>query len=133
MFCLDQKLEGDTYFVADLKISRLLLMNDSNYPWFILVPRKEGFSEITDLTFEDQTELLSEINLVANFLQKNLSCDKTNIASLGNVVKQLHIHVIARFENDIAFPKPVWGFEGAKPYEEKAAQKLIAEIKSFLS
>jgi diadenosine tetraphosphate (Ap4A) HIT family hydrolase len=133
MFSLDPKLKSDTHFVADLKISRLLLMNDVNYPWLILVPQKENAVELTDLTFDEQTEVLHEINLVAKILQQHFSCDKINIAALGNITRQLHIHVIARFKNDVAFPKPVWGFAQAKPYGEEAAWELIEKIKSSLN
>jgi diadenosine tetraphosphate (Ap4A) HIT family hydrolase len=129
MFVLNSKLAADTFLVCDLKISRLLLMNDANYLWFILVPREPNLTEITDLPFSDQIEVLREINLIARILKEELSAEKLNIAALGNVVKQLHIHVIGRFENDIAFPKPVWGAAPAKAYEEKAALELINKVK----
>lgn len=132
MFFLDPKLESDTFFVADLKISRVLLMNNSNYTWLILVPREHGAVELTDLDFEIQNEILREINLVCKILQKKFSPHKINIGALGNVVRQLHIHVIARFENDPAFPKPVWG-EASKPYENDDAQSLISEINNALT
>ncbi len=131
MFVLDPKLQSDTFFIADLKISRLLLINNSNYPWLILVPREQGAVELTDLDFETQSEILREINLVAGILQKKFSPHKINIGALGNVVRQLHIHVIARFENDAAFPKPVWG-EAAVAYETQAAENLIEEIQTLL-
>lgn len=131
MFILDSKLESDTLFVHDLKISQLLLMNNANYPWFILVPRQANLTELTDLSFTDQTELLKEINLVSEILQKEFKPIKLNIAALGNMVRQLHFHVIARFENDATFPNPVWGTE-SKPYEEKDAIELINKIKSYL-
>ncbi len=129
MFDLNSKLAADTFLVGDLKISRLLLMNDANYFWFILVPRKPDLVELTDLSFEEQIEVLREINLVAKILKTDFAAEKLNIAALGNVVKQLHIHVIGRFENDIAFPKPVWGAAPAKAYEEKAALELINKVK----
>jgi len=132
MFELDAKLVADTFFVCDLKISRLLLMNDANYTWLILVPQKAGLSELTDLTFDEQVEVLGEINLIARILKNDFACDKLNIAALGNVVRQLHIHVIARRENDATFPKPVWGNAPAKSYSDKEAQSVIAKIKSLL-
>jgi len=131
MFKLDEKLAADSYFIADLKLSKLLLMNNANYPWLILVPKKEAMAEIIDLDFACQTELLKEINQVAKILQTIFKPYKLNIANLGNVVRQLHIHVIARFQNDACFPKPVWG-EASKKYEEAEAQKIIAEIKKYL-
>lgn len=133
MFTLNPQLERDTFFISDLKISRLLLMNDSNYPWLILVPREPDLIELTDLTFSDQTEVLREINLVGKILQENFGAEKLNIAALGNVVSQLHIHVIARKKNDATFPKPVWGNAVVKPYESEASQDLIEKIKSLLT
>jgi diadenosine tetraphosphate (Ap4A) HIT family hydrolase len=132
MFTIDPKLNSGSFTVAELKFSRLLLKNDSNYLWFILVPRKVDAVELTDLDFADQTEILHEINQVSKALQKGFAIDKLNIATLGNMVKQLHIHVIGRFKTDIAFPKPIWEFAAAKPYEEKAAQDLIKKIQSLL-
>ena len=102
MFQLDPKLQADTFLIKDLKMSRLLLMNDANYPWLILVPRKANLVEITDLAMDEQIAVLQEINLVAEILKKSFKADKLNIANLGNVVSQLHIHVIARFKNDPA-------------------------------
>lgn len=128
MFTLDQRLENDCFVIKDLKLSKLLLMNDQNYYWFILVPKKENMVELIDLSFEDQTILLQEVNQLSKILKKEFSCDKINVATLGNVVKQLHIHVIGRFENDISFPKPIWGSAPAKPYEEEKANNLIKKI-----
>ncbi|MBM5783028.1 MAG: HIT domain-containing protein [Pelagibacterales bacterium] len=131
MFKLDSKLQADTFFITDLKLSSLLLMNNANYPWLILVPRQENVSELTDLSFEDQIEVLKEINLVCQILQNFFKPYKLNIANLGNVVRQLHIHLIARFENDLSFPKPVWGSD-SKFYEKSEAEKLINQIQSYL-
>ncbi|MBU6339268.1 MAG: HIT family protein [Rickettsiales bacterium] len=132
MFTLDKKLQEDTFFVCDLKVSKLLLMNNANYPWLILVPRKNDLVELTDLDFAEQTEVLREINLVAEILQKKFKPHKLNIAALGNVVRQLHIHVIVRFENDNVFPKPVFG-DKAIAYSENEALQLIEEIKSEIN
>jgi len=132
MFVLDAKLKADTFFIADLKLSQLLLMNDANYVWLILVPKKENLSELIDLNFDEQVELLGEINLLSRILKNEFSCDKLNVANLGNMVRQLHIHVIARKKDDATFPKPVWGNAPTKPYFENEAQSLIAKIKSLL-
>lgn len=132
MFKLDSKLEADTFFIADLQISRLLLMNNANYPWLILVPRQENAAELTDLSFENQVEVLREINLLGEILNKIFKPYKLNIANLGNVVRQLHIHVIARFEDDAVFPKPVWGSE-TKFYDQAQAQDLVNQIKVYLN
>jgi diadenosine tetraphosphate (Ap4A) HIT family hydrolase len=132
MFILDPKLQADTFFIHDFPLSRLVLMNDKNYPWLILVPKKPNLVELIDLSSAEQEVLLQEINLVAKILKEKFLADKLNIANLGNVVSQLHVHVIARFKNDVAFPKPVWGAVSGKVYEEAEAEKLIAKIKSFL-
>ncbi len=132
MFKLDEVLKNDSYFVEDLNFCRLLLMNNAHYPWFILVPRQENLVELTDLSFKQQIQVLNEINLIAKILHDKYSCYKLNIAALGNVVRQLHIHIIARFKDDISFPKPVFG--GAqKNYDEKEAQNLINEIKELIA
>ena len=132
MFILDTKLKSDSFFITDLKLSRLLLMNDANYPWLILVPRKESVIELVDLAFDEQVDVLREINLVGKILRENFNVEKLNIAALGNLVKQLHIHVIGRNKNDTTFPKPVWGNAPAKTYKKKAADDLIKKIKSLL-
>lgn len=132
MFTLDPKLESDTFFISDSKLSQLLLMNDANYPWLILVPKQDGITELTDLGFDDQINILREINMISKILRDNFHVEKLNIAALGNVVKQLHIHIIGRSKNDITFPKPVWGNAPAKTYEKKAAEDLIKKIKSLL-
>jgi diadenosine tetraphosphate (Ap4A) HIT family hydrolase len=132
MFSLHPQLASDTFFVSNLKISRLLLMNDSNYPWLILVPQKPDLVELTDLAFEEQLEVLREINLIGKILKENFGAEKLNIAALGNMVKQLHIHVIGRFKNDATFPKPVWGNALAKAYDEKVVEEMIKKIQSLL-
>lgn len=132
MFLLNPRLDADTFLVADLKISRLLLMNDSNYPWFILVPRKPDLVELTDLEMSEQIEVLQEINWLGKILKENFGAEKLNIAALGNVVKQLHIHVIGRTKNDAVFPKPVWGNGIERPYEKKSAELIIQTVKSLL-
>lgn len=117
-FILDKKLQKDCIFIKDLELSQLLLMNDSNYPWLILVPRKNNLTEIIDLDQDDQVILLSEINYVSKILKKHLNVDKINIASLGNVVSQLHIHIIGRYFDDISYPKPIWGQVNSVEYDE---------------
>ncbi|MDA9573874.1 HIT domain-containing protein [Rickettsiales bacterium] len=117
-FILDKKLQKDCIFIKDLELSQLLLMNDSNYPWLILAPRKNNLTEIIDLDQDDQIILLSEINYVSKILKKHLNVDKINIASLGNIVSQLHIHIIGRYFNDVSYPKPIWGQVDSVEYNE---------------
>lgn len=131
MFTLDQKLKEDSIFICDLQFCSLLLMNNKSFPWLILVPRKPDLKELIDLNFEEQIVVLKEINQISKILQNITKADKLNIAILGNVVNQLHIHIIARFKNDAAFPKPVFGHE-ITLYNEKDVQELISKIKNEL-
>ena len=134
MFQIDTKLQSDNIFVNKLAISQLFLANDSNYPWFILIPEIEGeITEIIDLSFDNQKILLKEINLISQFLLKNFRPDKLNIANLGNVVSQLHIHIIGRFKNDLAFPRPIWGIGDKILYQKSDSDILVAKINKFIS
>ena len=131
MFKLDKTLEKDTYKIFDLDFCELLLMNNADFPWLILVPKKPDLKELTDLNFDEQILVLKEINLVSQILQEKYKPHKINIAMLGNMVKQLHIHVIARFENDKAFPKPVWGVL-SEQYQSVAVKKLQEELREIV-
>ncbi len=131
MFELDKKLQNDSIKIDSLQLCDLLLMNDSKYPWFILVPRINDIIEILDLDDGSQKILLDEINYVSNFLKNDFKCDKLNIATLGNVVKQFHVHVIARFTDDHSFPNPVWCNNVAKEYEQSQIDKIIEKYNEF--
>lgn len=133
MFELDSRLQNDTFFVCDLTLSRVLLMNDSQFPWLILVPMRNDVAEIIDLTEQEQQMLLSESAKVSKAMQNLFSPHKLNVAALGNVVKQLHVHHVARFENDVAWPKPVWGNQSSVAYEESDAAEIISELKLKLT
>lgn len=125
VFTLHERLAVDTLSVAELDLCCLLLMNNAAYPWLILVPRRENIREITDLSGEDRLQLMEEIALVSKALQDFSGAFKMNVAALGNMVPQLHIHIIARFEHDRSWPHPVWG-SGGEPYLPQAAQEYIA-------
>ncbi|WP_422138455.1 HIT domain-containing protein [Endozoicomonas sp. ALC020] len=127
-FQLDKRLDKDCFVMGDLPLCRVLLMNDSQYPWFILVPRVAGVYEAFHLDEEQQLQLACESSLTAAILNDVFEADKMNVASLGNVVKQLHVHHIVRYESDVAWPNPVWGRLPAKPY----GQVQVAEIKKKL-
>ena len=131
MFILDKKLQQDSFFIADLELCKVLLMNDANYPWLILVPRQNNLKDIVDLSFDDQIILLKEINFVAEIFKKEFEFDKLNIANLGNVVSQLHIHVIARKKNDATFPRPVWGNAKALEYSGNNLTKTLEKIQKY--
>jgi diadenosine tetraphosphate (Ap4A) HIT family hydrolase len=131
-FSLHPQLERDTTPVVDLPLTRVLLSNDANYPWLILVPRLPGIVELIDLEENAQIQLTGEIARVSAALKAVTSCDKLNVAAIGNVVPQLHVHVVARYRTDIAWPKPVWGAAPAKPYDEAARAKLAASLRQAL-
>jgi diadenosine tetraphosphate (Ap4A) HIT family hydrolase len=132
-FSLNSRLKADTIKIAAFELSELLLMNDKNYPWFILVPRRDNISEIFQLNDQDQTQLYKEISYIAEILQKFYLADKVNIGALGNMVRQLHIHVIMRFKNDIAWPKPVWGLVEAIKYSDEEINKISEDINSLIN
>ncbi|MBY6203266.1 HIT domain-containing protein [Halomonas denitrificans] len=125
-FRLDPTLEDDTLQVADLALCRVRLMNDSRFPWLVLVPRRAGCRELIDLDPDDRRELTAEIDRCTRVLRDHAGADKMNVAALGNQVAQLHVHVIARFVNDSAWPRPVWGVGSPRPYPNEAATQCAA-------
>ena len=126
---LDARLADDTHPVAQLPLCELRLMDDSHHPWLILVPRVAGAVELVDLGATDQQALLREVDLASRVLRAAFAPDKLNVAALGNVVPQLHVHVIARFRGDIAWPRPVWGSAAARPYTPEALVERIATLR----
>ena len=132
IWSLHPQLARDGVALGELALSRVLVMNDANYPWLVLVPRRPDVVEIIDLDPADRAQLMIEISEVAGALKRVTRCDKLNVAALGNVVTQLHVHVIARFRNDAAGPRPVWGQVPARPYMaadlDALMQRLRAEI-----
>ncbi len=132
-FSLDSRLAADTLAVADLPLSAVRLMNDATYPWLILVPRREGAVEIVDLSPADRGQLMEEIATVSGVLRAMTACDKLNVAALGNMVSQLHVHVIGRFAGDPAWPGPVWGKAPAQPYADAPREGFIAALRARLS
>ncbi|MBI6552955.1 MULTISPECIES: HIT domain-containing protein [Pseudomonas] len=132
MFALDQRLQQDTLTIGDFPLCRLLLSNDSNYPWFILVPRINGISEVFQLSVIDQQKLWNETTTLAQLLSEGFGADKMNIGALGNVVSQLHVHVIVRKRDDMAWPAPVWGKHPARPYTEEQVAAIRARLRKLL-
>jgi diadenosine tetraphosphate (Ap4A) HIT family hydrolase len=128
---LHPQLRADTAFVCDLALSQLLAMNDANFPWLILVPRRAGASELLDLGAE-QTALLDELSLVSRVLKDITRCDKLNVAAIGNVVPQLHIHIVARRNDDALWPKPVWGALPPRAYDPAALERFVIAIRDRL-
>ena len=131
-FALDPRLAADTLPLGSLKLCEVLLFNDSRFPWLILVPARAGLVEIVDLIEEDRALLMQEVSLTSEALQKLTNCHKLNVAALGNQVRQLHVHVIARFEADAAWPNPVWGRGERVPYSAAAATLLKQQIQTAM-
>jgi len=129
---LHRKLRQDCLLVGRFRLCFLLLMKDANYPWCILVPDRENISEIHQLKKSDQLQLIRESSILSAALEKAFNADKINIAALGNVVPQLHIHHIVRYRNDKAWPDPVWGAFSKKAYSEKALQSVVNKLREGL-
>jgi diadenosine tetraphosphate (Ap4A) HIT family hydrolase len=125
---LHPQLAADTVPVCGLVLSRLLVMNDANFPWLIVVPRRVGVSEIIDLGAE-QSLLMDELALVSRALKDETRCDKLNVAAIGNVVPQLHVHIVARRKDDLAWPKPVWGAVPRRDYAADAMERFLTAIR----
>lgn len=132
MFELHPQLEKDCLVLGNFKLSTVLLVNDSNYPWLILVPRRDGIKEIFQLKPADQSQLLSESSALASTLDDYFSADKINIAALGNMVPQLHIHHIVRYKTDSAWPKPIWGAVAGVPYTADEQHERIKVLQQIL-
>ena len=133
VFALDSRLQQDTLPIGDFKLSRLLLSNDSNYPWFILVPRKADISELFQLDLADQQLLWQETTELAEMLKDSFDADKINVATLGNVVSQLHMHIIVRKRDDAAWPAPVWGKHPARPYTAEQVAAIRERLRVVLT
>ena len=129
---IDPQLARDSAEIGNLALCQVRLMNDANYPWLLLVPRRANMTEITDLGEADRAQLMREVALSVQALNTESACDKINVAAIGNVVAQLHVHVVARFRADAAWPKPVWGLLPARAYDDTARQKLLASLRERL-
>ena len=132
-FVLHERLAADCLVVGDWPLCRVLLMNDSNYPWLILVPRRPNLREIYQLDANDRAQFLAESCALGEALMQQFAGDKLNVAALGNMVPQLHIHHIVRKVGDAAWPAPVWGKQPAQPYGLDAAEALLKTLRAKLS
>jgi diadenosine tetraphosphate (Ap4A) HIT family hydrolase len=130
-FLLHPRLEADAAFVADWPLCRTLLMNDARYPWLILVPRRADVTEIMELTAAERTLLVEEMARAGEAVRTLAGVAKLNIGALGNLVPQLHVHVVGRRPGDPAWPGPVWGHSPAVPYEPAARDALITLVRSL--
>jgi diadenosine tetraphosphate (Ap4A) HIT family hydrolase len=127
-FVLHPRLEADTLELAELPLCSVRLMNDARFPWLILVPRRAGVSEIAELDPWDRQALMEEIARTSQALRQVVATDRINVAALGNIVPQLHVHVVARREDDTAWPGPVWGSGPAQPYAPRAATDMAQKV-----
>ena len=133
MFKLDPQLEADTFLIGMTPLSRIVLMNDCRYPWLILVPERPDITEPFELNEADQRTLWQESMTLGKLMKTLFEAQKLNIAALGNQVAQLHVHHIARFRTDVAWPRPVWGVGAAEPYAPDAALERVSSLREALS
>ena len=124
-FTLHKQLATDTTFIKELDLCLVLLINDANYPWTVLVPKRAGATDIYKLSQADQTQLLKESELLSKAMESVFNPDKLNVAAIGNIVPQLHIHHIARYKTDVAWPAPVWGFTKSIAYADDIKEKTV--------
>ncbi|GED23636.1 HIT domain-containing protein [Halomonas halmophila] len=129
-FTLDDRLAQDGHYITDLPLCQLRLMKDARFPWLVLIPRRAGITEVSELNEVDQRQLWHEATRAGELLSACLSGDKLNIATLGNVVAQLHLHVILRRHDDAAWPAPVWGHGEAVPYDDAQQAELGATLRN---
>ena len=131
-FALDERLAADASIVGDMTLTRVLLVNDARWPWLILAPRRDGVVELTDLDAADRTQLIEEVASAAGFLKAHTGAHKINIGTLGNVVRQFHLHVVARTVGDPGWPGPVWGFGAAVPRDKVETRTLVEAARAGL-
>lgn len=131
-FQVDPLLEQDSIFITEMELSRLYLKNDKENPWFVLVPRKNRLVELVDLTHEEQSMLMEELSIVSEFLKTYYRPHKINVGSLGNIVRQLHVHIIARYENDRAWPNAIWGTGATSFFEDVELQNIRSNFIDFM-
>ncbi len=132
MYRLHPQLQADTLPLCDLELCEARLMNDRRFPWIILIPRRADITEVHQLPGEDQILLIRESSAAAAALGRLFKAEKINVAALGNLVPQLHWHVIARFRKDEAWPGPVWGCGERRPYEETQGTELRGRLRGAL-
>ena len=131
-FTLHVKLAKDAVYLGNLTLCQVLLMNDSQFPWLILVPERENITEIHELSADDQLQLMRESCYMSEKLAEVFQADKMNVAALGNIVTQLHVHHVVRYETDKAWPAPIWGKFETMPYSAVALDKLLIKINNFI-
>ena len=132
-FELDGRIARDSDLIATLDLCQLRIQNDSRWPWLVMVPQRADMTEIFELSEADQAHLSAEVNQVSAALKATTGATKINVGALGNIVRQLHVHVIARFEGDANWPGPIWGYGSAEPYDSEKRQALVNTLMEKLS
>ncbi|OGT30665.1 MAG: hypothetical protein A3E87_06805 [Gammaproteobacteria bacterium RIFCSPHIGHO2_12_FULL_35_23] len=131
-FTIDSRLTAESITITDWSLSRLLLKNDISFPWFILVPKRDNIQEIYQLGEQDSLDLLNEIKQLSKIVKTFFTADKINVAALGNVVPQLHVHVIARYKQDAKWPNPPWGNPPGQPYSPEELNNILTKLGRYL-
>jgi diadenosine tetraphosphate (Ap4A) HIT family hydrolase len=132
LFSVHRQLAMDSIALGSFELCQLRLINDCQYPWFILIPQRTNIQEIYQLTTQDQSLLIKESSFLAEQLARLFKADKLNIAAIGNVVPQLHLHHVVRYQTDIAWPKPIWGLSSMQAYSATLLEQRIEEVKQQL-
>jgi diadenosine tetraphosphate (Ap4A) HIT family hydrolase len=132
MFTLDPQLQNDCWKVTDLRLCRLLLAKNAAWPWLILVPMREKAVEVIDLSAADEAELWREVNKVAHAMREIMAPDKLNIAAIGNVVRQLHVHIVGRYQGNPGWPAPIWASGFAAAYTPSQKEEIISRLNEHL-
>ena len=131
MFKIHKKFEKTTHYIADLKLCQIRLQDNAKFPWIMLIPKRNKISQILDLNRKDQIRLMDEIQYCSKIMKKNFPCDNLNVEKVGNIVPQLHIHIVPRHKKDPSWPLSIWVVKG-KPYSKLALSKMIVKLQSII-
>ena len=131
MFKIHKKFEKTTHYIADLKLCQVRLQDNAKFPWIMLIPKRNKISQIMDLNRKDQIRLMDEIQYCSKIMKKNFPCDNLNVEKVGNIVPQLHIHIVPRHKKDSSWPLSIWVVKG-KPYTKLALTKMIAKLQKII-
>jgi len=131
MFKIHKKFEKTTHYITDLKLCQIRLQDNAKFPWIMLIPKRNKVSQILDLNRKDQIRLMDEIQYCSKIMKKNFPCDNLNVEKVGNIVPQLHIHIVPRHKKDPSWPLSIWVVKG-KPYSKFALSKMIAKLRSII-
>ena len=131
MFKIHKKFKKTTHYIADLKLCQIRLLDNAKFPWIMLIPKRNKVSQILDLNRKDQIRLMDEIQYCSKIMKKNFPCDNLNVEKVGNIVPQLHIHIVPRHKTDPSWPLSIWVVKG-KPYSKLALSKMIVKLQSII-